>query len=583
MLYFISVWILLLVICSIIGTGVLNTLGVNHFERLGDRWIVSEWVGMVVLAVGLLAVSIVLPVNSVIGLIFALLVCALCCLNLLTRYDLTTFISSLSKQKIIGYSALFVVIASLTSSEVTWIDTGLYHYSLIQWLNQFGTVRGLSLLFENLGFTSSWFALAAPLNSSILDARVTAVTNGFAALLIVLHLLICLGYLIEGKARASDWFMSVFAFTFLLLTIAYPPSRIILISPSPDFPVGLLVGVTAWAILTDTPVSLQKASTETEFNQSQKTDQQGSKGAIVPLILASGALSFKLTGLPLLFAACLYLVGNYRFQIRLWLVAADVVSLLLLPFFVVNVLTSGCLLFPSTTVCFDLPWTHDTETLQSVATDTHGWTSWYGAPPPGIPTWLWATWQWLNEGTGNKAMAFLLGVSAILSIYVLKVAVVQRYYQLIWLVVLSITGMMFFMLTSPFQRFIMPYVLLVPTLAIALYLMNRSQQQMGLFQAKFIANIKSHQLLISLAPLFLAAVLTVGSVSSNYSKLFLPPRMQRVPIEQTQINDIPYHKPVGGELCWATDIPCAYGILHDITFRDPAQGYEAGFVQRVEQ
>jgi hypothetical protein len=587
MLYFIAVWILLLVLCCIIGTGVLSILRIDSFGRLGDRWIVSEWLGIVILSIGLLAISIFSSVNSIVGSIFAISLCAIFCLNQRTRDDLIAFAFSLTKQKILGSFALLIIIAALTSSEVAWMDTGLYHYGLIQWLHQFGTVRGLALMFENLGFTSSWFAFAAPLNPEILEARVSAVTNGFAYLLAVLHGLICLGHLIEDRAKISDWFMAVFSLIFLIITYLFPASQVILISPSPDLLVGLMVGVTAWSILAvcSTPVNFSTS----EFFDAEISNAEVSsvmpyqaQGAIVPLMLAAGTVSFKLTGLPLLLVVGLYYLVQTRCRLRNLLLAVGVVSLILVPFFAVNLLTSGCLLYPSTSVCFDFPWALDTEVIQTVASDTHRWTSWYGTPPPGVPVVLWASWRWFNESFTNKATVAFILISIFLSLFVLKFTIAQRYYNPIWLVTIGMTGIIFFMLTAPFHRFTMPYLFIIPSLAIGLYLMRRSQYHKSWFiQSIFTHDFKKHPLLFSLVPLFFAALLTVGSVRNDYSRLLLPPQMLRVPYEQTQINDVPYRLPLDQELCWATEIPCAYGVLNDMTFRNPEQGYRSGFVRRV--
>jgi hypothetical protein len=593
MLYFIAVWILLLVLCCIIGTGVLSILRIQNFERLGDRWIVSEWLGIVILSVGLLGISIFLPVNSIVGAIFAVSLCAIFCVNQRTRNDLITFGCSLTKQKLFSGIALLIIIAALTSEEVNWNDTGLYHYGLIQWLHQFGTVRGLALLFENLGFTSSWFAFAAPLNPEILEARVSAVTNGFAYLLAVLHGSICFSHFIEGRARINDWFMAAFSLVFLSITYFFPASQIILISPSPDILVGLMVGVTAWSILAVCSIPLEFSafkfptpeSSTYEFSNSplpHQTLQYQEQGAIVPLILAAGTVSFKLIGLPLLLVVGLYYLVQTRLRPSKLLLAVGVVSLILAPFFAVNLLTSGCLLYPSTSVCFDLPWALDPEVIQNVASDTHRWTSWYGTPPPGVPVVLWASWRWFNESFTNKATVALILISILLSIFILKLTIAYRYYNPVWLVIIAMTSIAFFMFTAPFHRFTMPYLFMIPSLAIGLYLMKRSQHHKSWFlQSILTHDLKKHPLFFSLAPLFLAALLTIGSVRNDYFRLLLPPQLLRVPYEQTQVNNVPYRLPLDEELCWATEIPCAYGVLNDMTFRNPDQGYRAGFVRRV--
>ncbi|WP_416670037.1 LIC_10190 family membrane protein [Egbenema bharatensis] len=583
MLYFIAVWILLLVICGIIGSGTLSILKVDSFDRWGDRWILSEWIGMIVISVVLLGISIVLPVNAIVGAVSALILCTLAFTQVQTRHDITQCLNHLSRQKLMGGLALVVAIAAITAQEVTWMDTGLYHYSSVQWLNRFGTVRGLSLLFENLGFTSAWFALAAPFNPAILEARVSAVTNGFAYLLAALHFCVCMNYLIAGRGRIGDQFISVYYCLILLIHLFLQSSRTILISPSPDLPVLLFVGATAWAMLLNLNAFAPASKASAVDSPPVRSH---SNGLIVPLFLATGSLSFKLTGLPIFLGAGLYfgvnhLVVNRGLNLRQLFTAVGVVMALLLPFLVVNVLTSGCLLYPSTAVCFDVPWSHDAETLQSVANDTHRWLTWYGTPPDGIHPWLWAAWQWVNEGHTFRAMAFLIGLSALLSGYVGKIAWSERRYELLWPVVISAIGIPFFMLTSPFNRFLLPYLFMTPSLAIVLYLTHRSHHQP---HGSIPLPLKAfkHPLLHTLTPLFLAALLTAGSVRSNLVKLLIPPPMQQVPVAQTQINDIPYRLPLDEALCWATDIPCAYGVRQDITFRDPERGLRAGFVQRVQ-
>lgn len=70
-----------------------------------------------------------------------------------------------------------VVIANLTTQRVTWYDVGLYHFGSIRWLAEHGAVPGLALINSKFGFTSSWFALAAPFNPEIFGSRVSAVTK----------------------------------------------------------------------------------------------------------------------------------------------------------------------------------------------------------------------------------------------------------------------------------------------------------------------------------------------------------------------------------------------------------------------
>src|ERR1019366_3156353 len=69
--------------------------------------------------------------------------------------------------------ALFV-----STRDVSFYDTALYHQQAVKWLSTFGLVPGLALLHFRLGFTSSWFAFAAPMNSGMLAGRASSILGG---------------------------------------------------------------------------------------------------------------------------------------------------------------------------------------------------------------------------------------------------------------------------------------------------------------------------------------------------------------------------------------------------------------------
>ncbi|MGB7441936.1 MAG: hypothetical protein WA919_12765 [Coleofasciculaceae cyanobacterium] len=46
-------------------------------------------------------------------------------------------------------------------------------------MSEFGAVPGIALIHHIFSFTSSWFALAAPLNAEVFGSHDSAVTNGF--------------------------------------------------------------------------------------------------------------------------------------------------------------------------------------------------------------------------------------------------------------------------------------------------------------------------------------------------------------------------------------------------------------------
>lgn len=348
MLYFIAVWIVLSIICCIIGTALLNELQARLFDRPGDRGIVAIWLGVVVLAIALLATSLILPLSLAVGAAVALGLCALSLRSRPTRIELTTLAS---QPVILQFLGLATLVAALTARAVTWPETGYYEYQLIQWLAQYGTVPGLALFFSPLGAVSSWLALAAPFNPEILAGRVSAVTNSFVFLIAVWHFLISLSYSFKRQTRLSDAFTIVFSLIMLPLAVALEPFSEMLVSPSPNLPVAFLVGIVGWTLLI---IFERSRGSETPVPD-----------RIIPLVLATGAVTIKSTALPLLLVSSLFFGLSKGVSKQRILQGGAIVTLLLAPLLIANVTTSGCLISASF-LCFKLPWSPVKPSLQSV-------------------------------------------------------------------------------------------------------------------------------------------------------------------------------------------------------------------------
>src|SRR5262249_829196 len=108
---------------------------------------------------------------------------------------------------ILSFITLLIAVSYVTTQVVTWYYTGGYHFGIIKWLSRHGAVPGLALLYYGFGYTSSWFALAASFNDWILDGRLSVLSGGFAFLMLVLHLWLCLTRIFADRAKGEDWFV----------------------------------------------------------------------------------------------------------------------------------------------------------------------------------------------------------------------------------------------------------------------------------------------------------------------------------------------------------------------------------------
>ena len=570
MLYFIAVWTLLLIVCCIVGTGCLHFLQATAFRRSSDRFIAAIWLGIVILAVALLLVSLVFPLSSLTGLLVAAAFCGLALRGQATRLELAALKACYTRTTLLLYLIGAILIAALTTRPVTWLDTGLYHYPLIQWLHQIGTVPGLPLLFANFGFTSSWFAFAAPLNPEFLASRASALTGGFVLFIALLQAGISLAGAWTNRIQFSDWFLGLFSVVILLCLLGSPHLLEVSVSPSPDVPVSVLTGIITWTILV-----ISNAS------QASSTRLRQSDSSLVTLVLATAVITIKLTALPLLVIGCsFYLTRNYRSLSRL-VDGLAVLALVVSPFLLTQIFTSGCPLFPSTALCLNLPWSVPIETQRSIVELTHDWTNWYSTAAGRVSLPV-ALLSWLNANRGNQIMALVAIMSFIMLGLLFKVLRQRSIRGGFWVIATQLVAMGFYLKTSPLLRFALPCLTLIPVWLISSYC--HTQFRIDLLH-RVIQPARSALPRWGVTwpglGFWLAVALLVNTIISSGSvlRLVLPPRLQSAPLTQKQVNDITYLVPQNGDVCWGSELPCAFEITPDIYLRDPSRGIAAGFVR----
>jgi hypothetical protein len=320
---------------------------------------------------------------------------------------------------------------------------------------------------------------------------------------------------------------------------------------------------------------------------------RSARESIHATLLAVGAVSIKLTALPLLLVTGLWFLFRAGFdrQVIQRIGIAAVVSLWLIPLLLSSIVTSGCPLYPSSTFCLDLPWAigANKSLVQplgtKVANATHHWISWYGTPPAGVNPWLWAFQLWFQK-SGNKFIVAMMAISAGCSLYLLntRASIVNRLGSM-WIITITVAGIGFFLLTSPLSRFMMPYLFMVPALALATYDRDRFDATGSLAQPRWRTKIFdklpiNQTKIVTIVLVSIAAIATVTQVRSNYSLLILPPPLDRIATVKRQVNDVTYFLPVGGENkgCWTIELPCAYTPAQ-MRLRHPNEGIKAGFIR----
>src|SRR5947207_11782782 len=128
---------------------------------------------------------------------------------------------------------------------------------------------------------------------------------------------------------------------------------------------------------------------------------------MIPLLLAAGAAGVKLSALPLLFIACLFYAAGGGSTVRRLPAAFAAAFLLMLPPLAYGFVTSGCPLFPSGALCFDLPWSVGRAEAARASALVLEWARWDGPAPAWANGWNWVA-HWLIQGLTVKSMSALL-------------------------------------------------------------------------------------------------------------------------------------------------------------------------------
>ena len=573
MLYFIAIWAFLIFVCVILGIGVLNFVKADCFQGVGDRVFAAIWLGIVILSISLLATSLVFPLSSITGVVIAIIFVFLSLLSHRTASEVVTFGKHLSPFRLLGLLAVALLVAAFTSQKITWFDTGLYHFGSIRWLSKFGAVPGLALINSKFGFTSSWFALAAPLTPKNLTSHVSAITNGFVFFIATVHCSFAIFQTIK-KPKISDLFIGIYLVILISIYIAtFLTGSAILISFSPDIPVNFLIGVTAWSILV---ISNSKKLS----NCSRNLDNQS-----VPLILSVGTVTIKLSALPLFFVAFCFYLFKKNLGIKRFLTGFVISLIALFPMLAVGITTSGCPLYPSKLFCLNLPWLIAEEQVTKEVEDITYWGKLTDSNLSNTASFSEAFVNWLKISIEHQIMFSLIILSMIISIYLFTSKLSKNLF--IWLIGINLLGMFFVILKAPLLRFGLGYFILLFVFAIAslcLRLFSRLKKISPFLQTQQELGMKhsSSKVFYLLVVSFSVAILIYGATRNL---LLIPPKLPRVPVVAAQVNNINYVYPTNWTIkCWAAELPCAPSPLNpNVTLRQPSQGVAGGFVRIPQQ
>lgn len=605
MLFLIISCALILATSLLLGLTMLQSIRDKSFNRLGDRIIVSVWVGLIINAVLMLLLSLFLPLSHWFVIVVEAVVITVAILIPGVREEISSLLKALTIKDGFIVFVILTIVAAYMSQPIICIDTGFYHLQSIKWLSQYGVVPGLALLHHRLGYVSAWFAMAAPFHQGILTPRASTVMPAVGLCLVLFHSVILAKRFIQGRGKVSfeDGFITIA----YLLCIHYAIGVHIAISPSPDIPIIFLTIIVAWATIVVSKYG-RDSSGGLRFDS-----------RIIPLLLAAGAVTVKLNAIPLLLVTYLFYVFDKGFYFKRVFSGAIIVSVVIFPLLITNVIISGCPLFPSSSTCLNVPWSIGTEQADRAAEFVRIFARWRQYSPPDGATGWFFPWVKMN----GDSLVFLAGS-------VFSTGVLLRDRKVLvsdgrcWVMIAAIIGIVFVFYVAPWNRFGLGYLIILPALLAHKYpkvvyplaLLVPQLLDAGLFDRPlrlllFVVALITYLVILLIrgkswvrpialafvavsALILLRAIVLAGSKNvienrGNVSLWLVPPEVIKPDsnkMSDEQANDVKY-KRVSQEdlndlkgLCWNTDLPCTPGLeVKNIRFRDPVRGWSAGIIR----
>lgn len=299
------------------------------FSRLFDKKVKYFssyiWAGLVFASVYAQAYSLFDKVGMTANLVLIVI-----CLTIviIKRKEIIEYISNqiqyLISQKILLciYVAVAVLISYGTSRGYLHYDTSLYHAQSIRWIEEYGVVPGLACLQLRIGYNSAEFALNALYSMKWLINQSLHTTAGYFVLLGSFQVVQIYKVFTEKRVVYSD---------FIRLGLLFYIGMIYteMLSPASDYYVQILLFtvIIMWLEAEDDDVFTYSAL------------------SILLVYAASIKFSIALMVLLVIKPACMLVKNKQIKQIISSLLSGLVI---LLPFFIRNIIISGWLIYPST-------------------------------------------------------------------------------------------------------------------------------------------------------------------------------------------------------------------------------------------
>jgi hypothetical protein len=575
--------------CSIpLGLFILNNLKVSFLSRSFDRFIISFWIGISIIALIQLFLSGWFVLTFWFPLAFSLLSLSLI-QNRQINSELKIWWKNFFLKKSIFWGGVFLLFSSafyMVSSPIVWDDTGGYHIGNIEWLSQYGITYGIGLIHNRLALLSSWNTVIATFNHGVFEHRVFSITNGLVLFLLLLQIVVLLKRLSSNHMKTSDSYLLIFLGSVLMISLYKKMFH----SATSDIAIYFVTIFVSWIIVL--------------LLEARKENKRAVMGIELPFLLATFAVGFKFFIVPVVVVS---------FVLYFFLSKSKIKPLLfsfLLGFVVLGMIASsgykasGCFWFP-VPICIEAPWSLGEQGAYLFSKETHDATInvLERVPEDKINSISWI-WYWAKATKSNFVGFILVLLSALLVLKGIMIKSEERHPAMYWLFGIGVFGISFYLLIAPEPRYIWSYLLIIPATSPMIFSVNilrKSGFGLSYLSAFLLTSIFIVSISFKEDPLYyekkLSNLIESGVIKKDPDpNIILPPKVipysinrsshtefELVPFQiiNKKAGNLEYYIPKMGNSCWIAPLPCANLIIKTkLKLKNPKVGLLEGIVKQ---
>ena len=569
-------WIIIFIGFTFIGAGFTAVIihGFRKTTAIPLDLFKMFWIGYAVVVAFLQLYSLLFPVNSkTLAILTLVSLAAAVYSRKLLKLSLIDILSKIKNLKLLFWlitSGMVIIIGLFSTLPTTNSDTNLYHLNAVKWASEYSIVPGLSNLHGRLGFNSSFLLFGALTNNLNFKDKIVYLCNSTLIFVLVI-----------------EWIVAVIS--------QFNPNKFFVILTAP-FIVTIIISGHLSSLSTDIPAYIftllvVKYSIDIDMYSDKLSDIDAPNIFSLLAVVVTSSLLFttKLSGAPMSMVG-IFVVICYSRNNK-WLLSTLLVLplILLLGFFIRNIVLTGWIVYPFPMGNLHLDWSISEKQALHEYIVTKSWAKMPGKEWRLVMTNDFMFWfiPWAKRLAADNLMTLIVFVSS-LTILIINVKNYIRtslrcHHKFLYISLAILLCLVYWFLTAPDVRFGAPYFWAFFAIVCCHFMANIYPKSMSNSKKQF----------ISLAPYLIACVFIFIGLPRDLSKKLsfvqwssLTPSMSEplhiVRIKNGDYPNLEIYKPLNGSFCGNSPLPCSPYVSQNskLALRSPGD-LQKGFKHTV--